>query len=123
MKPVHWIVSFIIIIGVFLAITSMAPDRLFVAQHVEPHTESEINSDHTKYTTHEKRIISGYFSNWKGDLNNTAAIEKDYSTHNTLYCDVETEPPCAEIKSGDILSVKHSVWHGYEVEIIGSILT
>ena len=118
------LVCFILVLVSFLSgCTTTSDYHLYVVQHVTPLTRAEISSDHTQYVTYNERQISGYSSRWKGDINNTAAIEEDYSTYRVWTCDVDKDQTCDEIKPGDILLVKVSIWHGYEREIVGSILT
>ena len=94
---------------------------LYVVQYVIPQTIGEVNSDHTEYTTFNEHVISGYYSQWKGEFNNTAAIEEDYSMYKTWTCNVDTDETCKEIKPGDILVVKYDIFNEYEMEIVGSI--
>ena len=113
----------LVLVTFFSGCISTSDYNLYVVQYVTPVTRAEISEDHTQYVTYNELQISGYKSGWKGDLNNTAAIEEDYIIYKVWTCDVDKDQTCDEIKPGDILSVKWSIVHGYEREVVGSILT
>lgn len=96
--------------------------KVFVVLSVEPQIIESVNSDHNEYNIEQKVKLRGYLSNWRGDMNNSAAIYYDRSLRIPLYCYTKDNCLCDEIKKGDVLSLKADIFGPYEIDnIVGNI--
>lgn len=116
------ILLLIFIVSLVTSLSGCLSDDIFVVESAKNHTKNTINSAHNEHILGHEVILVGYYSNWQGDMNNSAAIKLDSTHYDILFCDPHNDNLCSEIKEGDILSVYRRMNGNYAIKkVVGNI--